>query len=438
MNTTALLGLLFFIMLLVVVFMAIMLFRMNSSLKRLGSTTDVSGSVGGGDLAQAAYLAENMLQKMQEQEVRIAERMRQQEVLMEDRLRKQQEELGRQQDDLRADTGRIVRENMESFSGVIGRNSKDTAAMQQEEMARIDAHMQQKLDEMRSLVDEKLQQTLTERVSASFQIVNERLEQVHRGLGDMQSLARSVGDLKKVMGNVKTRGILGEIQLGAILKEILAPEQYDMNVATKKGSSKVVEFAVKLPVEGSNFVYLPIDAKFPGTTYKNLQEAYNEGDRNLIEECRKNLISTLKNEAKDIHDKYISPPETTDFAILFIPVEGLYAEAVNLGMLEELQRKYHVHIAGPGTMAALLNTIQMMFRYVAIQKRSTEVWQVLGAVKTEFAKFDDVLASTQKKITQANKDLDSLIGVRTRAIQRKLADVTELQTADETHKIKDL
>ena len=287
-----------------------------------------------------------------------------------------------------------------------------------------------KLDEMRQLVDEKLQKTLNERMTESFKLVNDRLEQVYKGLGEMQTLAQGVGDLKKVMSNVKTRGILGEIQLGAILEEILSAEQYVTNIETKKGSGKVVEYAIKLPSEDGSIVYLPIDAKFPGETYGNLKDAYERGNQDEIQNCVKLLINTIKMEAKDIRDKYIDAPNTTDFAIMFLPFEGLYAEVVNRGMIEVLQRDYHVNLAGPSTMAALLNSLQMGFKTFAIQQRSGEVWKVLGAVKTEFDKFADSLRATQSRLTQANEELDKLVGTRTRRMQLKLRGLTQVSSAD--------
>ena len=280
-----------------------------------------------------------------------------------------------------------------------------------------------KLEEMRKTVDERLQQSIEEKMNRSFSLVNERLEQRYKGLGEMQSLAVGVGDLKKVLSNVKTRGILGEIQLSAILSEILSPEQYEENVATKKGSKNVVEFAVKLPSDDDKFIYLPIDSKFPGDTYAALRDAIDEGDKIKIDLAAKALITRIKSEAKDIHDKYIDPPYTTEFAIMFLPFEGLYSEAVNRGLVEILQRDYKVNIAGPSTMAALLNSLQMGFKTLAVQKRSAEVWEILGAVKQEFDKFGDVLEATQQRLDQANKELDKLVGVRTRQIQRKLKDV---------------
>lgn len=280
-----------------------------------------------------------------------------------------------------------------------------------------------KLDEMRKTVDEKLQKTLEDKMTQSFALVNERLEQVYKGLGEMRNLAVGVGDLKKVLSNVKSRGILGEIQLGSILKEILAPEQYEENVVTKHRSTERVEFAVKLPAQDDGFIYLPIDSKFPGDTYASLQDAYESGSKDAVDAAAKLLLTTLKKEAKDIRDKYIDPPSTTEFAIMFLPTEGLYAEAVNRGMVEVLQREYKVNIAGPSTMAALLNSLQMGFKTLAVQKRSAEVWKILGSVKTEFEKFNDILTLTQQRLDQANSELDKLVGVRTRQICRKLSSV---------------
>ena len=287
-----------------------------------------------------------------------------------------------------------------------------------------------KLDEMKATVDEKLQKTLEDKISQSFKLVSERLEQVYKGLGEMQNLATGVGDLKKVLTNVKSRGILGEIQLGAILEQILSPEQYETNVATKPKSTNVVEFAVKLPGNDDGIVYLPIDSKFPGDAYSNLLEAYDSGDQDRIDTCSKELVRMIKVCAKDIREKYIYPPFTTEFGIMFLPFEGLYAEVVRRGLIEELQDKYKIVIAGPTTMAALLNSLQMGFKTLAIQKRTSEVWQVLGAVKTEFDNFAAVLSDTQKRLEQANDSLDKLVGVRTRQIQRKLSSVTSLSEVE--------
>jgi len=283
-----------------------------------------------------------------------------------------------------------------------------------------------KLDQMRATVDEKLEKTLSERIGQSFKVVSERLEQVYKGLGEMQNLAVGVGDLKKVLSNVKTRGVLGEIQLGSILEQILSPEQYDANVATKHGSQAFVEYAVKLPGDDSGTVYLPIDAKFPADAYTALCDAYDTGDKTAIDQAGTALERRIKLFAKDIHDRYLDPPNTTEFGVMFLPFEGLYSEVVRRGLLETLQRDYHVTVAGPTTMAALLNSLQMGFRTLAIQKRSGEVWKVLGAVRTEFDKFGGVLTATQQRLEQANSELDKLVGVRTRQIQRRLQNVDAL------------
>ncbi len=284
----------------------------------------------------------------------------------------------------------------------------------------------QQLERMRQTVDEKLQQTLEERISKSFESVRKSLEEVYRGLGEMQTLASGVGDLKKVLSNVKTRGILGEIQLGAILEQILSKEQYEENVCTRREGNERVEFAVKMPGDGGQTIWLPIDAKFHGDTYANLMNAYETGDQQAIVQTRRMLVDALRKSAKDIHDKYIDPPGTTDFAVLFLPFEGLYAEAVNLGAMETLQRENKVMVAGPATMAALLNSLQMGFKTLAIQKHSGQVWNILGAVKSEFDKFGDVLAATQQRLNQANEELDKLVGARTRSIQRTLRSVQDL------------
>lgn len=285
---------------------------------------------------------------------------------------------------------------------------------------------QEKLDEIRQTVDEKLQKTLEDRLTKSFQLVSDRLEQVYKGLGEMQNLASGVGDLKKVLTNVKTQGTLGEIQLANILEEIMTSDQYETQIATKQGSKERVDFAIKLPGTGDDIVYLPIDAKFPLNDYQNLLDAYESGSPDAVKSAQANLMRTLKAFAKSIQEKYIDVPNTTEFGIMFLPVEGLYAEAVKSGVLETLQREYRINLAGPTTMAAFLNSLQMGFRTLAIQKRSGEVWKILGAVKTEFEKFGKVLETAQSKISEANKQLDLLVGTRTRQIRKKLKSVTEL------------
>ncbi len=289
----------------------------------------------------------------------------------------------------------------------------------------IRADNNQKLDEIRGTVEEKLQDTLQKRINESFRTVSNQLEQVYKSLGEMQNLAADVGSLKQVLSGVKTRGILGEVQLGAILEQILAPGQYAENVATVPGSANRVEFAIKMPGQNGN-IWLPIDAKFPGDTYAHLQAALERGDAAAAAAMRKALQTVLRQEAKDIHDKYIEVPYTTSFGILFLPFEGLYAEVVSSGITEALQRDYQITVAGPSTMAALLNALQMGFRTLAIQKRSGEVWTILGAVKTEFEKFGAGLQQMQRHLNQTGSDLEELIGPRSRAITRKLESVQQL------------
>ncbi len=336
-------------------------------------------------------------------------------------------------------------ENTENYIKLLGdvicENQKNIGIMQNENFTRIDKSMlatqqsverqlekiqsdnSKRLDEMRAMVENRLEKSIDEKMTNSFKLVNDRLEQVYKGLGEMQSLAAGVGDLKRVLSNVKTRGIMGELQLKNILQEILAPEQYEENVMPIPNSRNIVEFAIKLPGNDGKSVYLPIDSKFPATFYHDLTQAYETGDSDKINAASSALIRRIKSEAADISSKYIEPPYTTDFAIMFLPFEGLYAEVINRGMVEELQSSYKVNIAGPSTMAAMLNSLQTGFKTLAIEKRSAEVWNVLGSVKTEFDKFSDILCSAQKRINQANDDLDKLIGVRTRAIQRCLKDI---------------
>lgn len=287
------------------------------------------------------------------------------------------------------------------------------------------------LDEVRGVVDEKLEDTLNKRITESFKMVNDRLTEVYQGLGEMKNLAVGVGDLKKVLTNVKTRGTLGEVQLGAILEEILAPEQYVKNFDAKGKTQERVEYAVRLPGDGESPVYLPIDSKFPSDAYIQLTDAYESGDPALVASAQRHLSDVIMKFARDIRDKYVDPPRTTEFAIMFLPTEGIYAEVVRLGMVEKLQKEARVNIAGPSTMAALLNSLRMGFSIVAMQKRSGEAWQVLGAVKKEFETFETVLAGVQKRLTGAGDELEKLIGTRTRAILRKLRDVEVLPAGDE-------
>lgn len=345
---------------------------------------------------------------------------------------------------------------MQSFGDMITKNQREIGNMQTERFAQIEkttAELKTTLDRrldvlrqentqaidklrtenseqlmvIRKTVDEKLQETLESRISKSFQLVSERLEQVYKGLGEMQTLSRGVGDLKKVLSNVKTRGILGEMQLGAILEEMLSPTQYETNFATVPNSRNVVEFAIKLPDSSGNVTYMPIDSKFPADTYEALINAYELADKTEVEMAAKMLRTRLIGEAKDIHEKYVAPPHTTDFAIMFLPVEGLYAEAVNRGLIEELQSKYKVMVAGPSTMAAMLSSIRMGFKTLAIQKQTSEVWEILMNVKMEFEKFESVLTATQTKLNQANAELTKLVTTRTNKIIKSLDKVESLE-----------
>ena len=310
---------------------------------------------------------------------------------------------------------------------------KDIQVSIEKQLIAIKEDNTKQLDEMRKTVDEKLQTTLEKRLGESFKQVSERLELVHKGLGEMQKLATGVGDLQKVLSNVKTRGILGEYQLGNILEQILSPEQYSQNVATKKGSQANVEFAINLPGKiDNNEVWLPIDSKFPIENYQLLMDAYDEGDKIKIDATQKVLLKSIELFAKTISDKYIDPPHTTDFAIMFLPVEGLYAEVLrHPGTFEKLQRDFHITVTGPTTLSALLNSLQMGFRTLAVQKRSSEVWKVLSGVKTEFGKFSEHLSKVHKQINTASGSLDTLISTRTSAMERKLRSVETLEKIDQ-------
>lgn len=302
------------------------------------------------------------------------------------------------------------------------------AALDQRQRLLIE-NTEKRLEEIRVTVDEKLQKTLNERIGQSFRLVGEQLESVQKGLGEMQTLAQDVGGLKRVLSNVKTRGNIGEIQLSMLLEQILAPEQYEANVHTRRGSDAVVEFAVKLPGRDDmrDYVYLPIDAKFPKDVYEQLLDAYDTADPGMIEAAGKLLETTIKKMAKDISDKYLAPPATTDFGIMFLPFEGIYAEVVRRSaLLDELRQNYKVVVTGPTTLAAILNSLQMGFRTLAIQKHSGEVWTILGAVKKEFEKIGGLLEKARKNILTANGQIDEVLGTRTRVIQRKLKEVDTL------------
>ncbi|MCI6875869.1 MAG: DNA recombination protein RmuC [Parabacteroides sp.] len=334
--------------------------------------------------------------------------------------------------DNRDELARSLMEFRESFERAI----RSFNELQRERFSALDErqqqlvhHTEQRLEEIRATVDEKLQKTLNERISQSFRLVNEQLESVQKGLGEMQTLAQDVGGLKRVLSNVKTRGNIGEIQLSMLLEQLLAPEQYEANVHTRKGSDQVVEFAIKLPGrdDGRDFVYLPIDAKFPKDVYEQLLDAYDQGEPSAIEAAGKLLENTIKKMARDISEKYLNPPATTDFGILFLPFEGIYAEVVRRSaLLEELQRRYKVVVTGPTTLAAILNSLQMGFRSLAIQKHSSEVWTILAAVKKEFEKVGGLLEKTQRNLQTASGTLEEVLGTRTRAIQRRLKEVDSL------------
>lgn len=319
----------------------------------------------------------------------------------------------------------LMRASLETFSRLQREKFEDLGKSQ----AALMESNEKKLEEMRITVDEKLQKTLQERLGQSFEIVGQQLERVQKGLGEMQVLAQDVGGLKRVLANVKMRGGIGEVQLAMLLEQLLAPDQYAANVKTKTGSSDHVEFAIKLPgrEQAGDTVYLPVDAKFPAEVYQQLQEAFDNGDPVLTEAASRNLENTVKKMARDISEKYLDPPHTTDFAIMFLPFEGIYAEIVRkASLLETLQREYKVIVTGPTTLAAILNSLQMGFRTLALQRRSSEVWQTLSVVKAEFGKFGGLLEKAQKNLQQASGQLDELMGKRTRAIQRSLREVESL------------
>ncbi|MBO6494317.1 MAG: DNA recombination protein RmuC [Roseivirga sp.] len=311
-------------------------------------------------------------------------------------------------------------------------NIKEVKETIEKQLRAIREDNSQQLTEMRKTVDEKLQTTLEKRLGESFKQVSERLEQVHKGLGEMQTLATGVGDLKKVLSNVKTRGVLGEYQLENILEQLLTIDQYSKNVATKKGSQAHVEFAIKLPgKESDEDVWMPVDSKFPIENYQLLLDAYEEGDKTKVEGAQKLLLKSVESFAKDISDKYLDPPHTTDFAIMFLPVESLYAEVLrHPGLFEKLQRQYRITITGPTTLSALLNSLQMGFRTLAVQKRSSEVWKILEAVKTEFNKFSDQLDKVDKQLNTASKSLNDLRLTRTNMMSRKLKDVGTIEAIE--------
>ncbi len=325
---------------------------------------------------------------------------------------------------LRRETADRLEKNRDTVDARLG----EVRTTVEQQLGSIRDDNQRQLDRMRETVDERLTRTLNDRLSVSFKQVSDQLEAVYTGLGDMRNIASGVGDLKRVLSNVKTRGILGEVQLGAILADILAPDQYAENIATKPESSERVEFAVKLPVDGGDPVWLPIDSKFPGDTYEHLRDAVEAGDAEAVEQARRALEQRIKAEARDISEKYISVPATTNFGILFLPFEGLYAEVVDRpGLIESLQRDYRVSVAGPSTMAVILNSLQMSYQTFAFQKRADEIQRVLAAVKAEFPRYQAELVRARKQIETAGKTVDGIITTRTNVIERKLRAVTALE-----------
>ena len=366
------------------------------------------------------------------------------ERLFRQEMKENREEMNRNMRELRTELNQALNLSTQQMQTTLHRNLMTTNEMQREKFDAMNRQQdllvkstEKRLDDMRMMVEEKLQKTLNERIGQSFELVRTQLENVQRGLGEMKNLAEDVGGLKKVLGNVKTRGTFGEIQLGALLEQMLSPEQYEANVKTRKNATEFVEFAIKLPGKdnGKEVVYLPIDAKFPKDVYEQYIDAYEEGDTSRIESTSKQLEITIKRMAKDIHDKYVEPPFTTDFAIMFLPFENIYAEVIRrTSLIETLQKDFKIVVTGPTTLGAILNSLQMGFRTLAIQKRTSEVWSVLGAVKTEFGKFGGMLEKVQKNLQNAGDQLEEVMGKRTRAIERKLRQVEALP-AEESRKM---
>lgn len=358
------------------------------------------------------------------------------ESLIRQEMKENREELGRNIRELRGELNQALGLATQQMQTTLHRNLMTTNEMQREKFESMSRQQEaliqtteKRLDDMRLMVEEKLQKTLNERIGQSFELVRSQLENVQKGLGEMKSLAEDVGGLKKVLGNVKTRGTFGEVQLGALLEQMLSPEQYEANVKTRRGATEFVEFAIKLPgrEEGRGTVYLPIDAKFPKDVYEQYADACETADPAWMDSTSRQLEATVKRMAKDIHDKYIEPPYTTDFGIMFLPFENIYAEVIRrTSLVECLRRDYKVVVTGPTTLGAILNSLQMGFRTLAIQKRTSEVWSVLGAVKTEFGKFGGLLEKVQKNLQSAGDQLEEVMGKRTRAIERKLRQVEAL------------
>lgn len=366
------------------------------------------------------------------------------EALLRQEMKENREEMARNMRELRTELNQTLSLSTQQMQTTLHRNLMTTNEMQREKFDAMNRQQdilvkstEKRLDDMRIMVEEKLQKTLNERIGQSFELVRTQLENVQRGLGEMKTLAEDVGGLKKVLGNVKTRGTFGEVQLAALLEQMLSPEQYDANVKTRKNATEFVEFAIKLPGKdnGKEVVYLPIDAKFPKDVYEQYADACEDGDTALVNSTSRQLETTVKRMAKDIHDKYIEPPFTTDFAIMFLPFENIYAEVIRrTSLVETLQKDFKIVVTGPTTLGAILNSLQMGFRTLAIQKRTSEVWSVLGAVKTEFRKFGGMLEKVQKNLQSAGDQLEEVMGKRTRAIERKLRQVEALP-AEESRKM---
>lgn len=382
-------------------------------------------------------LATNLLVALLKNNRKQTERL---EALFRQEMKENREEMARNMRELRTELNQALSLSTQQMQTTLHRNLMTTNEMQREKFDAMNRQQdmlvkstEKRLDDMRLMVEEKLQKTLNERIGQSFELVRTQLENVQRGLGEMKTLAEDVGGLKKVLGNVKTRGTFGEIQLGALLEQMLSPEQYEANVKTRKNATEFVEFAIKLPGKdnGKDIVYLPIDAKFPKDVYEQYIDAYEAGDASLMESTSKQLEITIKRMARDIHDKYVEPPYTTDFAIMFLPFENIYAEVIRrTALVETLQKDFKIVVTGPTTLGAILNSLQMGFRTLAIQKRTSEVWSVLGAVKTEFGKFGGMLEKVQKNLQNAGDQLEEVMGKRTRAIERKLRQVEALPTEE--------
>jgi DNA recombination protein RmuC len=414
---------------LVIVFLLIMGRRTNQSITRLKDHFAAMA----GDQERMAQVVRDEISRNREETARNAGQTRKE---LSDTLKGFNDSLLK----MMSENAAMQKNQLDSFSKQLGTmtklNEEKIEGMRQtmeKRLQALQADNTQKLEQMRATVDEKLESTLEKRLGQSFRQVSERLEQVYKGLGEMRHLATGVGDLKKVLTNVKTRGTWGEIQLGAILEQILTPDQYDVNVATKKRSKEKVEFAIKLPGQDPDpdkTIWLPVDAKFPQEDYQRLLDAQEAADKELAEKSMKNLETRIKAEAKNIKEKYIDPPGTTDFGIMFLPVEGLYAEVLRRpGLCDTLQRDFRIIVTGPTTLAALLNSLKMGFRTLAIEKRSSEVWELLGQVKTEFGKFGQVLSKTKKKLQEASNTIDQA-EVRTRVIERRLKKVQEIPKED--------